>query len=81
VQTDPDDVRVADQVAQLRHNLTNHPPDAEKVELMEELVELALEYGTGLIENCPPSREQSLAVTHLEQSLMWGRAAIARATS
>jgi hypothetical protein len=27
---------------------------------------------------CPPSRELSLAMTHLEQALMWANAAIAR---
>ncbi len=28
--------------------------------------------------NCPPSRERSLALTHLEQAIMWAHAAIAR---
>lgn len=28
--------------------------------------------------NCPPSRERSLALTHLEQACFWANAAIAR---
>lgn len=28
--------------------------------------------------NCPASRERSLALTHLEQAIMWANAAIAR---
>ena len=38
--------------------------------------------GKGMAEllygNCPPSRERSLALTHLEQAMMWAYAAIAR---
>lgn len=29
-------------------------------------------------ENCPEGREKSLAVTHLEESMFWANAAIAR---
>ena len=30
------------------------------------------------ISNCPPSRELSLAITNLEQAVMWANASIAR---
>lgn len=32
-------------------------------------------------ELCPDGREKSLAITHLEEAMMWGNAALARATS
>lgn len=31
-----------------------------------------------LTESCPPSRELSLAITHLEEAVFWGNAAVAR---
>jgi hypothetical protein len=31
-----------------------------------------------IVATCPPSRELSLAITHLEESVFWANAAIAR---
>lgn len=65
--------------ARIRHDFTNHPPVSEEVvALFEGLRDSAIRFGDDLIANCPSSRELSLALTNLEQALMYGRAAIAR---
>lgn len=62
------------------HDLTNHPiPDDQDVENVELLREHAKALGHAIVEWCPPGREQSLALTQLEQTVMWAVAAIARA--
>lgn len=56
-------------------SLTNHPfngPDDPRIPTIEEFRRLAKQYGQFLIENFPMSRERSLAVTKLEESVMWG---------
>ena len=40
--------------------------------------EYAEHYANLLVDNCPPSRELSLALTNLEQVMFWANAAIAR---
>jgi hypothetical protein len=63
----------------IRHDYTNHPPVNETVvERFEHLRDMAIVFGDALIHDCPESRELSLALTNLEQALMYGRAAIAR---
>ncbi len=69
----------ADLHARIDHNLTNHPPvDGLIVELFEELRAQAKTFGHLIVDDCPPSRERSLALTHLEQAVMWAVASIAR---
>ena len=63
----------------INHNMTNHPPATEAtVERIETLRRVFKSAGHQIQASCPESREQSLALTHLEQSLMWAVAAIAR---
>jgi len=38
----------------------------------------AFAFATYLEENCPQSRERSLAITKLEEAVMWANASIAR---
>jgi hypothetical protein len=38
----------------------------------------ALNFAAFIEEKCPDSREKSLAITNLEQAVMWANAAIAR---
>lgn len=53
-------------------SLTNHPiADSGVVDDIEALRTTAKQYGALLIEVCPDSRERSLAITRLEESLMW----------
>jgi hypothetical protein len=61
------------------HDLTNHAPAGpEVIARFERLREVAKELGHSIAAECPASREQSLALTHLEQTVMWAVAAIAR---
>ena len=56
--------------SQLDRSLTNQPPTPDQIETIESLREAAKEFGRA-IETTTPSRERSLAITNLEQSLMW----------
>lgn len=63
---------------QIERNFKYHPPKPEAalafVSIREKAKELAL-----LVEGVVPAgREQSLAVTNLEQAVMWANAGIAR---
>lgn len=62
----------------INNRFTYHKPHGDQnqryVELREQARELALKIHT----RCPESRERSLAITNLEQSIMWANASIAR---
>lgn len=63
----------------VRWNMTNHPPvRAGVVEDFESLREAFIAAGEALEGIAPGSREKSLALTNLEQALMWGIASLAR---
>lgn len=63
----------------IEHNLTNHPPrDADVIERFETIREYAKDFGHAIERLCPTSRERSLAMTNLEQTVMWAVASIAR---
>lgn len=55
----------------------HHAPDAGAVQQHEQY-RAECKRLAGAIDNLPPGREQSLAMTNLEQALFWGNAAIAR---
>lgn len=63
---------------QIEKAFTYHPPKNDQpgryIELREKAKELAYLYD----QLCPNSREKSLALTNLEQSVMWANSAIAR---
>lgn len=66
-------------IEQLRHNLTNHPPvDSGVVHDIEFVRTKTKDFGEVILANCPPGRERSLAITNLEQTVMWAVASIAR---
>lgn len=67
-----------DAYEQLDHNLTNHAPDDTKVAQYESLRAAAKALGARILDECPESRERSLALTNLEQTVMWAVASIAR---
>ena len=57
---------------------TYHAPFGDQTERYELLRGHARELAGRIMENTPKSREQSLALTNLEQAIFWANAAIAR---
>jgi len=64
--------------ADIENRFTYHSPKEGQPEKYEALRGSAKLMGFQIIHNCPESRERALALTHLEESVMWGNAAIAR---
>ena len=56
---------------QLDSSMTNHTPTSQQVQVIERLRAEAKQLGAAILELTPASREQSLAITRLEESLMW----------
>lgn len=63
---------------QIENNFSYHPPKDGQPERYEHLREAAKELARDIQGMCPESREKSLALTNLEQAVMWANAAIAR---
>jgi len=55
-----------------------HSPKGGQAERYEEIRAKAKELAVLISNDCPPSRELSLARTKLEESVMWANASIAR---
>lgn len=55
-------------------------PSLGKHQRMNRLRAQARDLADHLCENCDPGRELSLALTHLEQAMLWADAAITRET-
>ena len=64
----------------LKKNFTYHPPKGDQSYKYEELREHAYGFALLICEYCPESRERSLALTKLEEVVMWANAGIARNT-
>jgi hypothetical protein len=62
----------------IRWNMTNHPPTPGAILVIEALREGFINLAENVEMVCPPGRERSLAITNMEQALMWAVAAIAR---
>lgn len=63
----------------LFHNLSNHAPiDEHVVNNMVAVRDWAKDLGSAILFHVPESRERSLALTNLEQTVMWAIAGIAR---
>jgi hypothetical protein len=63
---------------QIRKAFTYHAPKPEQVPKYTEIRCKARDLACLLADSCPPSRETSLALTKLEEVVMWANAAIAR---
>jgi hypothetical protein len=55
-----------------------HAPDSEKVSSHEQVRGMSKTLARNLNVLLPDGREKSLAITHLEEVMMWSNAAIAR---
>lgn len=64
--------------ADLDNRFTYHPPKPGQLERYQKLREKAKELAEMIEAECPSCREQSLALTNLEQSVFWANACIAR---
>lgn len=62
----------------LNNNFTYHAPKETQPERYEMIRTEAKNFASNLMRNCPPSRELSLALTALEDAVMWANASIAR---
>jgi hypothetical protein len=62
----------------LETRFTYHPPKPGQPEVYQGLRVVALNFARTIDQQCPDSREKSLALTQLEQCVMWANAAIAR---
>ena len=65
-------------VKRLENDFTYHSPMGDQPGRYEEIRNHAKAYAQYLVSSTPPSREQSLALTALEEVVFWANAAIAR---
>lgn len=54
-----------------------HQPKGDQPKKYEELRTKAREFAHLINNSCPESREKSLAITNLQQTMMWANASIA----
>lgn len=66
------------QSADLNKRFTYHAPKGDQPERYQELRAAARDLAALIVASTPPSREQSLALTHLEETCFWANASIAR---
>jgi hypothetical protein len=62
----------------IANRFTYHSPTADQIPKYEEIRAAGRELANLLNDLCPEGREKSLAITHLEETVMWANAAIAR---
>lgn len=62
----------------IENRFTYHAPSAEQIVLYQNMRDMGKEMAICIEDLCPDSREKSLAVTKLEEVVMWANAAIAR---
>lgn len=62
----------------LENNFTYHSPKEGQPEKYTQIRDKAKEFAALIMDLTPVSREQSVAITHLETSVFWANAAIAR---
>ncbi len=64
--------------ADIDHRFSYHRPDVDQVTRHESIRGKCKDLAHDLDSILPPGREKALALTKLEEALMWGNAAIAR---
>lgn len=63
---------------QIQNNFKYHSPKTGQQERYTKIRDTAKALAELINDECPDSREKSLAITKLEESVMWANAAIAR---
>jgi hypothetical protein len=64
--------------ADLENRFTYHPPRDDQPDRYQQIRDQALGVARMINNECPESREKSLAITHLEEAVFWANASIAR---
>lgn len=62
----------------IENDFTYHPPKGDQAERYQQMRAMAKSLALQIVGLCPDSRERSVALTKLEESIMWANAAIAR---
>lgn len=62
----------------LEKRFTYHAPKGDQTKRYETIRNTALRFADYIDLECPDSREKSLAITKLEEVVMWANASIAR---
>ena len=63
---------------EIESRFTYHPPKDGQPERYGHIMDAAKGLATCINDLCPDSREKSLAITSLDQAVMWANASIAR---
>ena len=61
----------------IENSFTYHPPKGDQAERYVLLRDEAKDLAVSIVHNCPDSRERSLAITKLEEAIMWANKSIA----
>jgi hypothetical protein len=64
----------------MQKRFTYHVPKDEQIAAYQAIRASGKSFAALVLEVCPPSRENSLALTRIEEAVMWANAAIARRT-
>jgi hypothetical protein len=65
-------------LARIENNFVYHAPKGDQLVRYQLIRDTAKQFALLLVDNTPTSREQSLALTQLEDATMWANASIAR---
>ena len=65
-------------ITDLKNRFTYHPPFGDQTKRYEEIRDNAFALAELIDKLCPDGREKALAITNLEEVVMWANAAIAR---
>ena len=63
---------------ELKNRFTYHAPKVGQPEIYEKIRTIGFDFAIEIGALCPDSREKSLAITKLEECVMWANASIAR---
>lgn len=69
---------MSDYTEELEKRFTYHPPTGNQANRYAFTREDAKKLAEAIVKRCPDSRERALALTKLEECVMWANAAIAR---
>lgn len=65
-------------IEEIANRFTYHAPKDDQPKRYEEIRAKAMLFALEVFGSCPESREKSLAMTKIEEAVMWANAAIAR---